>query len=164
MRRLAGLAVSLVLAACSSSHEESSSADAGGGQALGTPCNPALPHPCEEVTDVCSVAECDLTLLTCVRVAVEAGPLCGNGVPPADDAGALVDGERDGETDASDATVATDAPEGDAFDASVSDAPEGGPLDGGADAPALDGGGDASDAAGTSSSDGGAPDADAVGE
>ncbi len=141
--RLAGPLVVLAIAwlvlvtACSSNPPAGSGPSDGGDQALGTACDPSLPMPCETLTDVCSVAVCDPASHRCVRVAVDAGPICGTPPPPCaecdggDDAGdaadasfdggeaslpdasADADAAADGALDASDAAVESDAPAGD---------------------------------------------------
>ena len=71
----------LALAGACSSNGPPSAPDAsiGPGAALGSSCDPSLAPACETLTDVCSVAVCDPTSHRCVRVAVDAGPICGHG-------------------------------------------------------------------------------------
>jgi hypothetical protein len=104
------MALGVAIGACSSQQSENPpaavEAGIGSGEAIGAACNPALAHPCEELTDVCSVSMCDPTTHICIRVSVEAGPTCGNGVPPSDDAGAP---PADATVDASEAGEAGEA-------------------------------------------------------
>ncbi|HEY2509566.1 MAG TPA: hypothetical protein VGI39_01800 [Polyangiaceae bacterium] len=142
------LTLTIALGACSNGGSSAPPADAGipSYQVIGAPCDPAARPPCEVLSDVCTVSQCDPTMHVCVRVAVDGGPTCGNGVPPPPptctgdcDAGAgdsaLVDGAD--AADASDAGDAgTDAGSQDATDDAAS-------LDSSLDAPA-----EAGDAAG----------------
>ena len=123
---------------CSSDAGSTGGVDAavplGAGQAIGTPCDPSLPAPCAPLTDVCSVAVCDPTSDRCIRVPVEAGPTCGDGVPPG-----CGSGECDGGEEAGDAQL--DSAPSEAGEAG--DAASDGSIDG-ASADASDGANDAS--------------------
>lgn len=126
MRFACLLASSLAIAACSSA-EVAPAADAGNGsdQLIGAPCKPALPDPCSQPNDVCSVAVCDPTSLLCVRVAVDAGPTCSNGSPPS----TCASDDCDASEDAGDAAAAdAEAGESGGLDGSGEAAP---PVDGG---------------------------------
>jgi hypothetical protein len=136
---------------CSSDAVVTAGGDAsvGPGQALGTPCDPALLSACEPVTDVCSVTLCDPTTRRCIRVPVEAGPICGDGVPP------CTSGACDGGGEAGDAEIDApslapsdggDAASDGAIDAGSSDATSDAALDAAVDGGAIDAGSDASDA------------------
>ena len=108
-------------------------------QVIGAACNPAARPPCVVLSDVCTVSECDPLMHICVRVAVDGGPTCSNGVPPppactTDCDASASDG---GMADASDATTP--------IDGAIPDAA--------ADAPALDSSVDAAAEAGDAAGD-----------
>ena len=146
---VASLVVAAALAspACSSNSTASNgAADAGAsGHALGTPCDPSVADPCETLTDGCSIAVCDPTTHVCVRVAVDAGPLCTGGLPPCSSPDCDGGGDaRDGALEA--ATGSPDAGDaGPVADAFVADALGDADLDATIDA-AIDAAADASDA------------------
>jgi hypothetical protein len=123
-------------------------ASVGANQALGTPCDPALLKACEPVTDVCSVTVCDPSTRRCIRVPVEAGPTCGEGIPPC--ASGVCDA-ADGADGAGDAQIDAPSPApSDGGDAASDGASDGGSndaaLDAETDGSAIDASSDASDA------------------
>lgn len=115
---LASLPVLLAVPGCSSSTPPAATASDAGDQyrALGQSCDPATPHPCEVLTDACSVAVCESSV--CVRVFVDAGPTCSNGGSPSSyDAGTDA-GQGSDAGDAGDAGGDATAPEDAGIDAS----------------------------------------------
>jgi hypothetical protein len=128
-------ALGLAVASCSTSGASSPPPvpDAGGGdRAIGAPCDPTLPHPCEVLTDVCSASYCDPVARVCTRAPFDGGPTCTNGSPPTCtsatcDAGAAedaADGASDAEEEAGDAGGPGEAGEGEGGVASDGAAPD----------------------------------------
>ena len=133
--------------ACSTGGSTATPVDAGipSYQVIGAACNPAARPPCVVLSDVCTVSECDPMMHICIRVAVDGGPTCSNGVPPPPACTTDCDAAA-GDAGMADAADASDA--GDAtspVDAAIPDAT--------ADAPALDSSLDASAEAGDAAGD-----------
>ena len=146
---LATLAWTFALAACSNGGSNTAPADAGipSYQAIGAPCDPVARPPCVVLSDVCTVSECDPIMRVCVRVAVDGGPTCGNGVPPP-----ACSGDCDasaGDAAPVDAADASDAGE----DSEAGASTDSGLQDATSDAPSLDSSPDAPAEAGDASSD-----------